>query len=236
MIKRLLIACAVAALLGVTAWQALVLSRSRTKQLVGELVTRVETADSVIALTFDDGPIPGYTDSVLAVLAEHDVPATFFVVGQGVRLHDDVARRIVAEGHELGNHSLTHRRLLALSPSEMRRQIETTDSLIRAVGHVGEIYVRPPYGNRLLGLPLYLERRDRPLVLWSLEPDTYHGTAEGMVEYVRSQAHPGAVLLMHVEIPQRAEGRRALPEVIAVLRAQGYRFVLLSELLGRRDR
>ncbi len=233
MLKRIAILGAVLAALAYLGLEALRLSNSRSRQLVGELVTRVETVDSVVALTFDDGPIPVYTDSVLTVLSDLGVPATFFMVGKGMRDHPAIARRVLAAGHEIGNHSYTHRRLMLMSPGAIRREIEDTDALIRNSGFEGEIYVRPPYGKRLLGLPLFLQKHDRPVLLWSLEPDTYHQDANGVVDFVSERAHPGAIILLHVEIPSRVENRRALPRIVEELRAKGYRFVTLSDLMSR---
>jgi peptidoglycan-N-acetylglucosamine deacetylase len=217
--------------LGMLAWGGNRFSSSRTHQLVGDLVTRAATTDSVVALTFDDGPTPTHTDSVLALLADFGVPATFFMIGQFMERNPDVVGRVVEGGHELANHSYSHPRLVLKSPGTIRREIERTDSLIRAAGHVGEIWVRPPYGKRLFGLPYYLSRHGRPVVLWTLEPDTYHARAEAMVDYVRERVSPGSIILLHVEIPARSEGRAALRRIVPELRSRGYRFVTLSELL-----
>jgi len=211
-----------------SAWQ---LSGSRTRQLFGELVTRVPVQDSLIALTFDDGPT-AYTDSVLAQLADLDAPATFFMVGRAMEQHAEAVARVVEAGHELGNHSYTHRRLVLKRPRTIRSEVERTDALIRAAGQEGEIFFRPPYGKRLVGLPLYLARRDRPTVLWDLEPDTYHRDAAGMVRYVLDRARPGSIILLHVEIASREQGRLALGEIVPGLRARGYRFVTLSRLIA----
>jgi peptidoglycan/xylan/chitin deacetylase (PgdA/CDA1 family) len=227
-ITALLFVCLVAA-----AWGGWRLSNSRTHQLAGELVRRVDTSDSVVALTFDDGPIPSYTDSVLATLAEFDVPATFFMVGSAIERNPEVVRRVVAQGHELGNHSYTHRQLVLKLPATIAMEIETTDSLIHATGQTGEIFVRPPYGKRLLTLPLYLARRGRPIVLWDLEPDTYRTRADGMTQYVLERVQPGSIILLHVEIPSRREGRAALQTLVPELQSRGFRFVTLSELMRR---
>jgi peptidoglycan/xylan/chitin deacetylase (PgdA/CDA1 family) len=114
----------------------------------------------------------------------------------------------------------------------LRHEVEDTDALLRAAGQTGEIYFRPPNGKRLVGLPLYLARHDRPVVLWDLEPDTYHSRAEDVVSYVLARARPGSILLLHTEIPARSQNRLALPRIVEGLRARGYRFVTLGELLG----
>lgn len=235
MLRRLALAAGAVLALPLMAWGGLHLSGSRTHQLVGTLVTRAQTSDSVVALTFDDGPSPVLTDSILDLLAKMEVPATFFMVGSAMQRHAEIAERVVRRGHELGNHSFSHRRLVLKAPGTIRMEIERTDSLVRAAGHEGEIFVRPPYGKRLLGLPLHLSRRDRPVVLWDLEPDTYHVRAEEMVRYVTERVGPGSIILLHVEMPSRSEGRLALPGIVSGVRAMGYRFVTLSELMAARD-
>ncbi len=202
---------------------------------MGELVTRVETSDPVVALTFDDGPVPAYTDSILAVLARFEVPATFFMVGSAMQDNPGIVARVLEQGHELGNHSFSHPQLLLKLPGDIRREIESTDSLIRAAGQDGEIFVRPPYGKRLLGLPLYLRSQNRPVVLWDLEPDTYRSQADGVVQYVNENVRPGSIILLHVEVPGRAQNRAALPRILSDLQERGYRFVTLSQLMALRS-
>jgi peptidoglycan/xylan/chitin deacetylase (PgdA/CDA1 family) len=134
------------------------LHKSRTYQLFGELVRRVETPDSLVAITFDDGPTPGFTDEVLEILGRTGTPATFFVVGSSVEENPDQAAALVAAGHELGNHSYSHRTLVLKGPSSVRSEVVRTDSLIRAAGYTGEIHFRPPYGKKLFVLPWVLSR------------------------------------------------------------------------------
>jgi peptidoglycan-N-acetylglucosamine deacetylase len=218
------------------AWGGWRLSNSRSYQLFGQLVTRVETDDSVVAITFDDGPLPMYTDSVLRILADSNVPATFFVVGEALADHLDLGRRIVREGHELGNHSYTHHRLVLKTPGYVRHEVEGTDSLIRTVGQHGAIHFRPPYGKRLVMLPWLLWRSGRVTVLWDVEPDTYPGIARDptkIVEYVLNHVKPGSIILLHTETAGRAPARAALPRLIGALRAVGYQFVTVSELMRR---
>ena len=220
-------------------WAGWKLSKSRRYQIFGELVTRVETADSVVALTFDDGPVPHHTDSVLQVLADSSVRATFFTIGAALREHPDIAARVVRAGHELGNHSYSHHRLVLKSPGYVRREIRQTDSLIRSAGYRETIFFRPPYGKRLVVLPWILSRDDRPLILADLEPDSDPRNARDatrIVEYVERNVRPGSIILLHVEVPSRAPAREALPSLIGTLHAAGYRFVTVSELMRRRQR
>lgn len=224
---------AVLVILFVGAWR---LHKSRSVQLFGNLVTVVATADSVVALTFDDGPSAPYTDSVLDFLRTEDASATFFVTGEALERHPYLARRILEEGHELGNHSFSHGRMVLVSTATIRREVEVTDSLIRVAGARGPIHFRPPYGKRLVGLPWYLSRTDRITVLWTLEPDTWFETPAEMTRHVLDNARPGAIILLHVDLPSRVEERAALSMIVGGLKQQGYGFVTVSELMARSRR
>jgi peptidoglycan/xylan/chitin deacetylase (PgdA/CDA1 family) len=204
---------------------------SSTYRSFGRLVRSGHTRDSVVALTFDDGPTE-FTDSVLAILASRGVRATFYLVGEQAALAPELTRRIVAAGHELGNHSYSHHRMESLLPGSIPGEIERTDSLIRAAGFDRPITFRSPYGRRKFGLLWYLARHERPLILWTIDPDTRQDTAEGIVEEALRRIRPGAIVLLHVESPRRAASRAALPILIDSLATRGYRFATISQLLG----
>lgn len=211
------------------------LSGSRSVQLFGGLVTRVETTAPVVALTFDDGPTPEGTDGILSILSQSGVRATFFLTGAELERNPEAGRQILAAGHEVGNHSYSHRRMVLRSPAWIRREVERTDSLIRALGYTGPIAFRPPYGKRLFLLPRYLHQQQRPTLLWDIEPESdpeIAASAERIAADVLTHARPGSIILLHVMYPSRAESRRAVPMIIKGLQARGFRFVTLSELLA----
>ncbi|MBK8006499.1 MAG: polysaccharide deacetylase family protein [Gemmatimonadetes bacterium] len=211
------------------------LATSRTYQLFGRLVAHVPRATPIVALTFDDGPTEGPLDSLLATLAAHEVRATFFVTGRELAAAPHAARRLVQAGHELGNHTYSHRHMVLRSPRTIRREIETTDSLIRVAGYPGPIYFRPPYGTKLLGLPWYLARHHRTSVTWDVEPDSYREvsqSAEGIVRHVLARVGPGSIILLHPWYRSRATSLAAVGPLLDSLQARGYRVVPLRELLG----
>lgn len=219
------------------AWGASSIVDSRSFQLFGTLVERVETPAPVVALTFDDGPTAAGSDSILAILARQQVRATFFFTGAELRENPGLAPRFVRAGHELGNHTFSHRRMLLRSPSFIRSEIERTDSLIRAAGHRGAIHFRPPYGKKLVGLPWHLARTGRTTIMWDVEPDSdpeVASSAPRIVDHVLERARPGSIILLHVMYPSRRESLRAVEGVIEGLRARGYRFATVSELLATR--
>jgi len=219
-------------LVAISAWR---LSRSRDFQVLGSMVRRVESTTPVVALTFDDGPLPGFTEEILDALRAEGVRATFFVTGEALEEHVAQTRRIVAEGHELGNHSYSHRRMVGMSYGFVQEEIERTDELIRAAGYQGEIHFRPPYSKRLLVLPYYLSRTGRTTILCDVEPESYSEVAAGagkIVQHVVGQARPGSIILLHVMNASRSESVRAVPAIIQGLRSKGYTFVTISELLA----
>ena len=227
-----LVSLAVIAVSLVATWR---LSKSRRFQLFGDMVTRVETSSPVVALTFDDGPRPGFTQEILAILREQGVRATFFVIGQALEKNLEEGRRIVAEGHELGNHSYSHTHMVGRSYAFVRDEIERTDELIRAAGYEGEVHFRPPYCKRLIVLPYYLHINGRTTILMDVEPESYPeiaADAERIVSHVLDETRPGSIILLHVMNERRGETMKAVPEIIEGLRNQGYTFVTVSELLA----
>jgi len=220
------------------AYGAFQLSKSRHVQLLGDLATHVETDQKVVALTFDDGPEAVYTQQIIDVLRDHDARATFFVIGGECRESPQSLRALVRAGHEIGNHTWSHPRLLAMSQTAIRDEIERTDAVIRAAGYEGPVAVRPPNGKRLIAAPYYLRRNGRTTVMWDLEPDSIAGIcddADAMVKYVRENVRPGSIILMHVMYEARGASREALPRILDGLSADGYRFVTVSELLALRE-
>jgi peptidoglycan/xylan/chitin deacetylase (PgdA/CDA1 family) len=226
------VSLAVIAVSLVATWR---LSKSRRFQLFGDMVTRVETASPVVALTFDDGPKPGFTQEILAILREQEVRATFFVTGQALERNLVEGQRIVEGGHELGNHSYSHAHMVGRSYAFVRDEIERTDELIRAAGHEGEVHFRPPYCKRLIVLPYYLHITGRTTILMDVEPESYPEIAADagrIVSHVLDETRPGSIILLHVMNERRAETMKAIPGIIEELKSRGYRFVTVSELLA----
>lgn len=214
------------------------LSSSRHYQMFGQLVTRVETPHKQVALTFDDGPMPDYTEAMIQMLEQHQIKATFFVTGAESEQYPQAAQQLVKAGHELGNHSYSHRRMVFKSPRFVAQEIERTDAAIRAAGWQGPILFRPPYGKRLVVLPWYLAQHDRITALWDLEPDSdpqLSQSPEALAQHVIDRAQPGSVILLHVMYPSRETSRQAVPLIVEGLKAKGFRFVTLGEMLQGRE-
>ncbi|MEW9552545.1 polysaccharide deacetylase family protein [Nonomuraea sp. NPDC050783] len=212
------------------------LMNARTFQVAGELVNRVATDEKVVALTFDDGP-DEHTPEILDLLAEQGVRATFFVIGSKVEAQPQAARALVARGHQLANHTYTHRRMVFVSAATVADEVQRTDAAIRRAGQRGEILFRPPTGKKLLALPLYLADHHRRTVMWDVEPDSgTTPTPAEIVTTVREKTEPGSIILLHPWYATGRNTRAALRGLISGLREEGYRFVTVSELLALRSR
>jgi chitin deacetylase len=213
------------------------ISRSRTYQFFGEIIPRVNTSQKVVALTFDDGPTTGATEEILSILEQKQVHCTFFVTGAELEQNLEEGKKIVAAGHELGNHTYSHDRMLLVSPSFVKQEVESTDKLIRQTGYQGEIFFRPPYGKKLFTLPYYLSKTGRKTITWDVEPNSYpeiDASSDKIVEHVLQKTQPGSIIILHVMYSNRKESMKAVPGIIEGLQAKGYSFKTVSELLVSR--
>ena len=199
-----------------------------------------------IALTFDDGPDPRTTPRILDSLREHDLKATFFVLGRRVKERPGLLRRIVKEGHTIGNHTYNHTDMSDLSQKRMRLELRRTQAAVDdALGyHYPMVLMRPPYGNPYFdgseALPVFRKVvRDQGLfpILWTVDPRDYMlgGRPEGVLRGIRRADETGRkgerdqVLLLHDTHRQTAN---ALPQIIDHYERSGRQFATVGELLA----
>ncbi|MGI5500578.1 polysaccharide deacetylase family protein [Lentzea sp. CA-135723] len=223
------------ALLLVVAGSLWNIASSRTYQFFGNLVDRVATNDKIVALTFDDGPDPAGAGPVLDLLKAEAVPATFFLMGRDLSQHPDLGRQIAEAGHEIGNHTYHHQRMIGVSSETVAKEIEDTDAEIRRTGYQGAINFRPPNGKKLFALPRYLEQHDRTTVMWDVEPDSEGSpSAQEIAQQALREVKPGSIILLHPMYAARDQTRQALKPIITGLKERGYRFLTVSALLTNR--
>lgn len=211
------------------------LSRSRNFQVFGELVERVDTKEKLIALTFDDGPVPGATEKIIDLLAQAQIAATFFLTGEAIERNPELAKQLIAAGHQIGNHSYSHQRMVLMSYPTVEHEVAKTNELIRSLGYSKSILFRPPYGKKLLMLPLYLQRHNITSITWDIEPESFSdisASSEKITQHVVEQAKPGSIILLHVMFPSRKASMESVPGIVRELKKQGYRFVTVDELLS----
>lgn len=179
-----------------------------------------------IALTFDDGPHPVYTEQLLDGLAKRGVAATFFVTGKNVELYPEIIKRMQTEGHLIGNHTYSHMQLMKSNEAEFQKELEKTNQAIFKVTGFSTEYVRPPFGS-------WDKKFERELnmfpVLWSIDPlDWCKTDVSGIVQSVVSKAGEDDIILMHDSFPSSVE---AALQIIDELLNEGYEFVTVDELL-----
>jgi len=188
----------------------------------------------VVALTFDDGPDPVRTPALLDALAALDVKATFFVVGRAVRKHPEVVRRIVAEGHELGNHTFDHKYLPLHRRRSVEHELRATDKAIEEVAGVVPRIARPPWGARRPSTVRTFARMAKRLVLWDVNSYDWKGkSAPEVVARVLERTRPGSIILMH----EAREGGEvtvdAVRLLVPALRARGLALATVSDAVAR---
>ncbi len=182
---------------------------------------------AVVSFTFDDGPNPADTLRLLDVLRKHRVKAVFCLWGDHVEQHPDVVRRIAAAGHTLCNHSMHHDDLSALTPEQIRADLEQTSAAIRrAVPHARIPYFRAPFGawgeSPQVAASLGMRSLGWRLAIADWEPPGTDELARRLLDGIT----PGAVVLMHDGGGDRSQTVDAVDRVIPVLKSRGYRFTL----------
>lgn len=220
-------------LIGITGFITWKIARSRSFQFFGGIVNRINTEEKVVSLTFDDGPTKK-VESLLPILESENVKATFFLVGSEIEQNPEEAKKLVAAGQEIGNHTYSHKRMVFKSPSYIKKEIEETDRIIREIGYKDTIQFRPPNGKKLLFLPYYLKRSNRKTILWDLEPNTYpevNSSADNIVKYVVDNTKPGSIILLHPMYDEKGNTINAVKGIIEGLKKKGYTFKTINDLL-----
>ena len=178
-----------------------------------------------VALTFDDGPSI-YTEGLLDILKEHDVQATFFILGQSARIQSETVLRIFEEGHEIGNHTWNHPNLTQLSDELIQQQLQQTDDIVTQIIGEPTQHLRPPYGA-------YNDRvravSGLPIIFWSVDPMDWRDRDAEIVAARIIESPAGAIILSH-DIHRTTVA--AVPTIIAALRERGIHFVTVTKLLG----
>lgn len=210
----------------------------------------VDTTDRVLALTFDDGPTEQFSGEVLDILSRYEVPATFFLIGELVVRRPDDVRRMIAEGHEVANHTFDHFSAAIQSPDDVRRTIERGADAVAELSGDRPRWFRPVKGHVTGSVLATAATLGHDVAMWSVSRDpgldlAADDTAGVLRSYVDG-VHEGAIVIFHDGIGRSAfeatgpddglvTARRteidALPEVIERYLAEGYRFVTTTELI-----
>lgn len=191
------------------------------------------TSHPYVAMTFDDGPHPRNTPRLLDMLRRRNIKATFYVIGENVKRYPAITRRIVAEGHEIGNHTWTHSKLTKLSDSAVRGEMDRTRDVIVATTGVKPRTMRPPYGALLTRQREMIYREyGYPTILWSVDPEDWRRPGVDVVaNRIVSGANNGAIILAH---DLHAPSVDAMPQTLDRLLDKGFQFVTVSQMLAQK--
>jgi peptidoglycan-N-acetylglucosamine deacetylase len=190
-----------------------------------------QVQEPVVAMTFDDGPHAKFTPRLLDMLKERGIKATFYVIGQNVAQYPEIVQRMVAEGHEIGNHTYTHPSLPKIGTARVGEEIAKSNQAIEQAAGVRPATMRPPYGAINSAITKRLnEEFDLPVILWSVDPQDWKiRKAAHVSSHILQNAHPGAIILAH---DIHASTIDAMPAALDGLLAKGYRFATVSELIA----
>lgn len=210
-------------------------------------IDQIGAAKNKIVISFDDGPDRRWTPQILDILKEKHAPAVFFVIGEAANTSPDLLKREYNEGHEIGNHTFTHPKFDQITSTEIKWQLNLTQRLIESTLGVKSILFRPPYG--IDHQPEYAEEvaqlpfpQDMGYIIvgqkidpddWRMTDDKQQRPAKEIVDDVLRQAKNGNIVLLHDGGGEREQTVLALPLIIDELRAKGYEFVSVSDLLGK---
>lgn len=201
----------------------------------GKVVTHVASPQKkVIALTFDDGPYPPYTQKLLQLLAAKHVHATFFMVGENAAQHPELVKMVQAQGHTIALHAGYHKDLLKLSSEEVKDNITYGKQTLEAITGRQVHYMRPPHGFKDWSVNHAINDAGLTVVNWSIIPrDWTNPGAQIIADRVCEKAEPGAIVLLHDgDSPKKQASRdqtiEAVGMIIDRLRAEGYEFVTLT--------
>jgi peptidoglycan-N-acetylglucosamine deacetylase len=184
-----------------------------------------------IAMTFDDGPSPATTPRLLDILKQRNIKATFFMIGQNAERNPEIVKRILAEGHEIGNHSWTHPQLSKLPDQRVTEEItKTQDAIKNACGYT-PVLLRPPYGAITSRQKDWIEKQfGLSIIMWSVDPFDWKRPGASVIEQrILAGARPGAIILSH-DIHQQTVD--AMPATLDALAQKGFKFVTVSQLIA----
>lgn len=194
--------------------------------LFPEAVWRIETGDEkLVYLTFDDGPIPEVTPWVLDILKEQDIKATFFCVGDNVRKHPDVYRRVIEEGHHVGNHTYNHLQGWKHRTKYFLQNIELAEE------RIGTKLFRPPHGHMFRRQTKKITAAGYRIVMWDVVTRDYskYRSPKQVLNNVKKYVRNGSIIVFHDSLKAEKNLRYALPEAIEWLKSKGYQFKLIPE-------
>ncbi|MEF9990923.1 MAG: polysaccharide deacetylase family protein [Peptostreptococcaceae bacterium] len=205
------------------------------------IIKRGNDNEKIIALTFDDGPDNVFTPQILDILKKYDVKATFFLVGENVVWNSEIVKRENEEGHEIGNHTFTHINVAKRSYGEIDKEItDTQEAIKKIIGKEPKLF-RPPYRAISRNMCSIVKEKDMNIILWSnLDPrDWSNPGVYSITNTILTKSQNGTIILLHdynTVRNSKSQTIQALDIIIPKLKAQGYKFVTISQMIEHIDK
>lgn len=244
---RGVVAAVALAAVGVSAYEIV---ENPSNQMFGKTVVSGPANERVVALTYDDGPNPPYTNRILDVLDSEHVHATFFVVGQAVAAYPGVLQREVHDGDAVGNHTWSHEHLIVMDPAQVRDSLLRTDAAIYNAASIHTRIMRPPFGARDWIVLDQARRMGYTPVMWSvpLAHDWDNPPPQEIANRIVTYVHDGSIIVLHdgnrgqlcakqhlsPRICDRSSDIEATRLIVEKLKREGYRFITVPELIALR--
>jgi len=192
----------------------------------------VNNEEMKIALTFDDGPHPKQTQEILNILKKYDVKATFFVVGQNTQYYPDVLRRVISDGHEIGNHTFTHPNINKSNAKTIEKELKNNHiNILENYGYDIKL-LRPPGGVLNKNISIIAEKLGYKIILWDIDTkDWAHKSVNAITENVIKNTKSGSIILFHDYIANGTPTPEALDVLIPLLQKSGYTFTTVLDLI-----
>lgn len=200
------------------------------------VITNGSKENNIIALSFDDGPHPKYTNQILDLLKEYNIKATFFILGKNAELYPEIIRREESEGHEVGNHSYSHIDMRKASNKTIKEEYEKTQEIIYSISNTKPKVFRPPYGTYNNEIIKIVSSDDSAVILWTYYQDSKDWSNPGVNKIVAttlSKVQNGDIILFHDYVYKpESQTLEALKIILPKLIDKGYKFVTISELIN----
>jgi len=202
-------------------------------------IYRVKTDKKHVVLTFDDGPSPIWTPKILDELKSENIKATFFMIGHHVQKYPEIAKRVVDEGHIVGNHGYAHSVMLYYTPAEIEEEIKYTEHVIKEITGFTTKYFRPPKAWLRQTIKKKVKSMGYETVLWSLNSkDWVSFNHKSIARYISKNIKNGDILLFHdsgnvtsTEGGSRLQTVKTISLLARTLREQGFEFITIEELI-----
>lgn len=205
----------------------------QAEEMYGHVYCKNTKKPQKIALTFDDGPHPRYTEQILKILQDYQITATFFIVGVNAENYPNELKKIVEAGCEIGNHTGTHVQMNHLSEEEMEREIRRCEETVFNVTGIRPKLFRPPGGIMPNSMAKIAMKLNYNVILWNIDTlDWALNSPENIQKNVLSNLKGGDIILMHDYVSGGNTTCEALKRIIPAILAQNYEFVTVSELIS----